>query len=581
MKKLAFVSVLAAAPLACSADETTNADGGGSEGTGAGGSSTGGGGDGGTAAADGGTSAGPNGDDSGSAEDGKADGGSEDDGGGDDAPPTEPPPATGIQIVDVTADQGIMIPIAVEGSLVDGPQRNSPILQGRDTLIRAFYELDEGWERRDIQATLYVEQTDGTVSEYVSFIDVYPRDCDAGVSRIECNYSTLPTSFFWKVEAQDMLPGATYRIEMVETAPGHEDDVSDKVPVFPTSGETLPIGIEDSYMKMRVVLVPFDHDLGAECPEPPDLVEVLGQDPDGSDRTPAKVFQERLLAHNPADEVEIIVHDVVRYTGSLQGSQLLSTLQQLRFQEDAPPEYYYYGVARPCDGGPDFAGVAQIGGPTPGQASSRVGWGVWYNSLSTTAETFVHEIGHEQGRYHVACNGQEGGPDPSYPDHPEGDTEGFGTDLFGPQVKVHNKGAHDYMTYCTSTWVSEWGWLYVYPRIETISSWELQGAPGTKEPLLVGNVRADGSEQWYVTVGYPPEPQGAGERIRLTIEGAAIEERDATVVQWERSDDYNIIAPLRAELDAVTDLSWVSNGEARAIDRASIQVVGPMNLTSR
>jgi hypothetical protein len=337
-------------------------------------------------------------------------------------PPAEPPPATGIEIVDVTADQGVRVPIAIGGQLVQGNARNMSLLKDRKTLIRGFYELDPGFEARDIYATLTLN-TGGESYEYSSFQTVAADpDCD-GQPQYDCRYQSMNTSFNFLVPGENIQPDSRYSITMVETAPCHENDVSDKVPNFPADGGDMIIGVEDTYMKMRVVLVPFDHNVGEECPEPPELNEPwTGEEGDDSN---AWFLGNHLMAHNPADEVEIVVHDTVNWTGSASSSgQLLNALQQLRSQDGADPGWYYYGVIRPCNGGPSFSGVAQVGGPSTWEADSRVGWGVWYSSLSSTANTFVHEIGHEQGLYHVACSGDEQGGgqvDSSYPDDPEGD----------------------------------------------------------------------------------------------------------------------------------------------------------------
>ncbi len=493
--------------------------------------------------------------------------------------PVPPPPATGLEIVDVTVDQGIRVPVARNGVLVGPTERNAAILQNRPAVLRAFYETDPGYVTRNIYALLTLEHPNGDTVQYESFVNTSEDACEGFDSIYECRYTSASGSFIWRVDADDIVPGVVYRIEMLETSPGHEDDVSDKSPIFPTNGGSMEIGIESSYMKMRVVVVPFDHDVGGKCPEPPDLLEEFGTDYHGNPRTVADFFGERLMAQNPADEVEIIAHDVVPYYGNAQqGFGLLDTLQQMRFAEGAPPEYYYYGVIRPCAGGPEFSGIAQLGGPSPGQAAQRVGWGVYHASVSTTAETFVHEIGHEQGRFHIACSGSEQGVDPSYPDHPDGDTEGFGIDVISNPVTINPPSSHDYMTYCGSTWVSEWAWHLVSPWIAEISSWELQASP-PKRPLLVGTVRADGSSSFYLTHGwFDDERAEPGHTVRFSDGDVVVAETTAQWVLWERTEDYNVIVPLPAELSRVSTMSWHTPQRSGSIDRASLRWVGPSSL---
>lgn len=490
-----------------------------------------------------------------------------------------PPPARGIQITEVTVDQGVRVPVARGGELVGPNERNQPILQGRPAVFRAFYEVDPGYATRAIYGVLYVEQLGGEViTSYESFVQTSEEPCDEQWI-YDCRYGSSTGSFVWRVPAEDMLPGVRYRVELFETAPGHEDDVSDKIPLYPTDGGLAIVGVEESYMKMRVVLVPFDHALSADCADPPDLSEEVGTDYDGNPRTVADFFAERLLAQNPVDEVDIMVHDVVPYYGSLTGSQLLYELQQMRFEENAPPEYYYYGVARPCDGGPDFSGVAQLGGPSQDEAGSRVGWGVYHQSVSTTAETFVHEIGHEQGRRHIACNGEEGGPDNSYPDHPEGDTESWGIDVMAQPVSIQPPSSHDYMTYCGTTWVSEWGWAKVAPWIQTISSWELEGvgAPdATKQTLLFGRVAADGTTDWFLADGwFDPTRASEGHTVQAWAGDELVAESAAVWTEYERSEDFHVVVPVpEGEWGRIGRLTLVTPDRTVEIERSSVALVG-------
>jgi hypothetical protein len=573
MKRVALFVSLGLVPLGCGGDKAdtalTGTDGSGGEQSGDDSKGSGDASDG-TGSDDsvGGTDGGTTGDDS-----------SSDSSNDPDPEDIPPPPATGIQIVHVTADQGVRVPVALDGALVPGTSRNLPLLQGRALVLRAFYELDAGYEPRDIYALLTLHFPDGTSTTYENFVQVIDKDC-SGQNELDCRYGTLPNTFFWRIPPSEVVPGLEYSIELFETAPGHEEDVSDKVPVFPTDGGSMQIGVEDTYMKMKVVLVPVDHDIGAECPEPPDLNEDFGVSVDGEDMTVADFFGQRLLAQNPIDTAEIMVHDTVRYTGSLTGSQLLGALQQLRSQEGAPPEYFYYAVARPCDEGPDFAGVAQIGGPSVGNASQRVGWGVYYQSKGTTAETFVHEIGHQQGRYHIHCSGEEAGTDPSYPD-PDGNLISWGIDAYNNQLKVNKPSDHDYMTYCSSTWVSEWGYSKVLPWIDTMSSWDLGDVAPAKQPLLVGNLRADGTEEWYVTEGYLPTDRMAPQtRVRYDGPELGRTELVAAAIPWERSDDLNIIAPLPASLAELDAITFVNDGREHVVDTARVSVVGPLSLAA-
>ncbi len=493
-----------------------------------------------------------------------------------DANPDLPPPATGIQITDVTADQGVRVPVALDGALVGGGERNLPLFQGRRTMIRAFYELDPDFVPRTIYARLVLEQQDGSSQVYEAFADAGEVAACQGQPAWDCRYGSFGGSFNFLVEGEDIRYGTYYRIELFETKPGYEDVVSDKVPVFPTDGGTMILGVEDSYMKMRVVLVPIYHDRGPECPEAPDLLAPWNGEEGAPSR--AEFLRDRLWSHNPADEVTVEVRDVVSFGGSAQESGgILSLLQQLRAQDGADPGEYYYGLIRPCDGGPDFAGVALLGGPSKFDASQRVGWGVWYSSLSSTADTFVHEIGHEQGRRHIACSGTEGGPDPSYPDHPEGDTESYGMDLYGPQVRISKPSDHDYMTYCTSTWVSEWGYRLVIPWIEEISSWELEdGDPWDGAvPVLHARIAPDGAREVWIERGFwePPALAAAGRVVLARNEGVP-EVVEGVVLPIPESSDVQLLAPVApARLAASQGIELQAAGRAAYVPASKVRIL--------
>lgn len=522
------------------------------------------------------------GDDQGSGDDAEADDGAptDDDSADETGEPEDvpPPPATGIQITEVTVDQGVRVPVARNGELVGPMERNQAILKDRAAAIRAFYDVDPGYAARSIYAILTVVQTDGRESTYESFVNTSEMECDQAYT-YECRYSSPSGGFLWRVFPEDMQPGTKYRIELLETSPGHEDDVSDKVPMFPVDGGEILIGIEDQYMKMRVVVVPIYHDVGASCADAPDLTEEFGVDYRGEPRTVASYFGERLLAHNPVDEVEIIIHDVVNYSGDMSTGAPLGMLQQLRFQENAPPGYFYYGVGRPCQGSPDFAGIAQLGGPSISEAGSRVGWGVYYSNPGTTADTFVHEIGHEQGRSHIACNGQEAGVDPSYPDHPEGDTLSFGIDVIAEPMSIKSPSAHDYMTYCGSTWVSEWAWAKVFPWIREISSWELSGPQPTATEraarLMYGTVSEDGTvTNMFVVDHWIDDSEVSTEAaIRFERGGTVVAEHAIVWRRWEHTNDYNFVVEVPDDFESVDALQLDTPTYAMALDRGAVEVV--------
>ncbi|MGB1700387.1 MAG: M66 family metalloprotease, partial [Nannocystaceae bacterium] len=118
---------------------------------------------------------------------------------------------------------------------------------------------------------------------------------------------------------------------------------------------------------------------------------------------------------------------------------------------------------------------------------------------TSVKETFVHEIGHTQGRRHSPC-GDAGGPDGNYP-YADADIGSFGYSAVKNQLFFPN-GAKDYMSYCNPTHVSDYVWNRVLPYVQTISGW---GAPsGTPDAdigggptLLVSLTDQEGTANWH------------------------------------------------------------------------------------
>ncbi|HVH98237.1 MAG TPA: zinc-dependent metalloprotease family protein [Enhygromyxa sp.] len=484
-------------------------------------------------------------------------------GDGDGDPNLPPPPSTGIQIIDVTVDQGVRIPIVQHGNLLSPAQRNAEILDNRPALLRAFYLLEPGFVERKIYAVLTLSLGGQTLELDTLQTAFWAPECE-GEPQFDCRYASTIGSFNFRIPPEWVQPGLEFRIETFEAAPGYEDVPTAAVPHYPWEGGMAQVGVEDLYMKMRVVLVPVRHTVANDCPAAPDLSQPFGTDFDGNELTVAEFFAQRLAAANPVDEVEIIVHEPVGWGGSLENGSLLSGLSQLRAQENAPPEQYYYAVAIPCEDFPAFSGIAQLGGPSKNAASSRVGWGVWHDSPSTTADTFVHEIGHQQGRQHIECSGEEAGVDNSYP-HAGGNTGSFGTDVFRNPVDTHLDTDHDYMTYCQSTWVSEWGWNKVTPWIAEISSWELENASGPgKQPLLFGFVSGEQTRWWIAEDYWDPNRAQGLETVQLRRASGETIKIDALHVTVDHSDEYMIVAPL-PDAHELGELSWIDAQRVRRV----------------
>ena len=429
-------------------------------------------------------------------------------------PEFEPYPARGIRLSEVYANQGVGVPIVRDGVWVDGTGRNAALVANRTTLIRGYWDLDPDFEPRVIMARLTISRPDGTS-------DVADRTFEVTQNSIP---SQIDTNMYFVVPGELLPPGVKFQIELFETEYGYEDLPESSQTVYPPQPGFL--GTEDKDLALKVVLVPVRHNQGPECPEAPEITDEEMQ-----------YLSDQLYMQNPVQRVEIERRAPIDYTNSLSSfGGLLGFLADLRAQDDADPAAYYYGVVVPCDGGADGVGGQAISipdFPTTDNAWTRVAMGRWYGSLSSTANTFVHEIGHTQGRRHVYCNGDEGGPDPTYP-YDEGDLGVWGFGILDFTLYTPTNGK-DYMTYCGNTWVSDWTWGKVLPFIEEITSWETASiAPDPAKRVLVGLVEpATGDETWFVTEGTAEGFTTTGvEPMQLALPGAPARALDGAWGRW-------------------------------------------------
>lgn len=494
--------------------------------------------------------------------------------------PWEAPPARGDITIDwVQANQGVGVLIGADGGEVGPGDRAAPLIANRITLIRAFWTVPDDWQPREIEGRLIVRHADGT-EETLSNTAVVDGPAFEG---------ELGRSFYWGLMADQAQPGIKYRVELYETTPDHDDDPEPATPpMLPVDGSTAFVGIEDSYLVLKTVVVPFVYDDGAGCSTTPDI----------SDET-MQLFQDLIYMQNPIDRLDFELHEPIVWDTPLTAfGELHSFLVSLRFDEGAPPETYYYGLVDVCAGGLNGAGGQANGIPNdpvdPAQAYARVSAGLSLDP-DWSAETFVHEVGHSQGRRHVACSG-EAGTDPTYP-HDGGDVGewGFGVVDFGLRHPTFYK---DYMTYCHPTWVGTWGWNKVYPVIRGLSEWD-DGFPGSGAPkpdggptvlhegarqaapeldpyrgsLLMGTIEPNGREHWITIPGSLPAAAERGPtRVQLRADDRVIADLPAHVQTVPDGDGGAVVVvPLPDRWSEVTSVTRVAGSSRSTVSRAAIR----------
>jgi hypothetical protein len=462
-------------------------------------------------------------------------------------------PADGIAVDFVEINQGVAVRVGDGGEGVGPTDRTAPVVAGRVALVRGFYTLEDGWTPREIEGRLVLQHPDGS-SETIVDSKPITEEAFAG---------DLDRTFFWGVEAEKMQPGLGFRVELWEAERG-EPSTADP-PRLPADGSFAAVGVEGSQLELRALVVPIEYDDGMGCATTPDI----------SDET-MQLYRDLMFMMNPIDTLDVQIRAPIQWSTPLESfSELNVVLSDLRFEDGAPPELYYYGIIDPCANDVDgFGGMAYDipSDPTSMDAAfMRAASGLALTTAPDfSAETFVHEVGHLQGRRHVTCNGEEAGPDPSYPIIGGAVGEwGFGVLDFKLRHPTVNK---DYMTYCHPVWVSTFGWNKVYPVITALSSWGAGAPPPTPSRVLAGVVLPSGRELWHVVPGAVPGDRPADARLELEIGGTRIDVPAFVGEVPDAPGHRTIVAALPVPIGAIARVIRVEHGVRTTIDRDAIRV---------
>jgi hypothetical protein len=410
--------------------------------------------------------------------------------------------ARGIRLTRLVANQGMQIDLTVDGVDVDPAEYPVRFITGRRTLVRAFWSLHADFTPRELVGRLVVGYPDGAerVHDVPAMVEGVSEDAGP--------------SFQWLLEPDEVRPGLTLRAWALEPDPSlATGELSSPPPIQPYSG-SIELPLVDAPLEIEVVLIPVLHQLD-DCemvPMPTDEdVEAMRND---------------LEQNNAVQQAIVTVGEPMPYTDPIGNqdmgfSPMLAALA-MRRGEDAPaPNVYYYGLLDSCDGFPSgLLGQALgiVDEATMEVANTRVSTGRWLGSGAAAAETFVHEIGHSQGRRHITCSGGEGGPENDYP-HDNGRIGNWGFGIHDLTLRPPTK-ARDYMTYCSNEFVSDYGWEKTLDRIEILTSWNYREHPSQPPTgrVLMGIVHGKGKSVWWTS---PSDgvPVGDDARIVWTIDG--------------------------------------------------------------
>lgn len=360
------------------------------------------------------------------------------------------------------------------GNPVTAAQRTAPLIAGKRALVRAFVDLEPGFEGRPLVGVLDLKtpQLTRTLVNQVMVTQSSLQD-------------ELATSFVFDVEAKDLTRDSTYRVRVLE---------ADTTPLvrFP---ETAYAPLEARVLPpFELVLVPFIAN---------GFAPKLGE-------TELTALRQRLVALFPSTDVSVSVTapETLAYVVNGDGDgwdNALDHLYKLRAEAQPAHDVFYFGAMAPkvsyssyCTGG-CILGFSTIAEETDIESRGSIGITVFQDGSGAKDawDTLAHELGHAMGRDHAPCgisDPNDTDPDYPYPNASLGGLYGYDFDLM---KLVKPKPSRDVMSYCTPVWISDYTYRALYDRLDYIASESFRALAYAQRPLFrLARIRRDGQSAW-------------------------------------------------------------------------------------
>lgn len=392
----------------------------------------------------------------------------------------------------------------------------TPIIAGRDTLVRVSVDVPAGWSASSVRAELIVVGAGGsqTLHDVVKMVSADSQPGDRG------------SAFEFELPGEEVEEGGALRLRLIEEGAGGE-----LLARWPADGTIWSTGATEESGELHLVLVPmrFDTDGSGRLP----------------DTSPAQLalIESSLRALYPMHSLRLEVREPYSWSGSVRWGNFTQALRDLKMS-DGQDEAYYYGLIQPAATFEAYCGSSCTTGQSYTVSSAtantyRVGAGLGYSGARWVG-TLIHELGHMHGRGHAPCGVSWWSDDNRYP-HAGGDVGVWGWDRRSDALIAPDDAA-DFMGYCDPWWISDYTYRGLFERMSAVQQAATNQRalpPGVYTPLSWS--RSD--EAAVGAPRYEANPTtGEAAEVRFFNEAGQVLQRGlAPLVRFSHEDRFEVL----------------------------------------
>lgn len=346
-------------------------------------------------------------------------------------------PVAGLDISRIALYQGTEIPLME--SWAGASSDWAKVVQGKDALVRVFVQTQPEWSPREVEARLEINSSGVPEGAVYSSSDTVSSSSSAG---------SLASTFNFTLPGEAITGDLQYSVSLFETS-GTGDGDADHAR-WPESG-VADVTAESCGGTLDLVIVPVQYDADGSGRLPDTSAAHLG------------AIRDHFYTNYPVpfDDINIRVTEPMSWNqevlpNGVGWDYLLDVMTYFKQDDGGANNEYYYGLFLPDDSEDDYCADGCIAGMgwvswTPSDGWSRIAIGLGFPESS--AQTMIHEVGHNHGREHAPC-GDVDGVDSSYP-YSDGSIGVWGYDLLNGTLKDPEVST-DFMGYCDDQWVSDY-----------------------------------------------------------------------------------------------------------------------------